>query len=93
MDNASLGKTILQQFSSDFFTPPRKTNRVWTVVIILIVGLLCGSFWIYKQRFIEQQTPLVVPVSSGSTQNQPLSFNEIEQMLDKTQIPSFHETL
>lgn len=91
MDNKKLGSTSLERIPKDFLNPKRKTNRMLTLVIIILVTIPAVLFLKYRQTRIQQQSQEVVPVSS--VQTTPSSMGELEQSLNDTEIPSFHETL
>ena len=91
MDKTSLGTTTLNQFPHEFLTPKRKTNRLWTLVIIFILAILAFFFWKYQQSHIEYPVQEVTPVTTKAPED--MSMSELETTLSETEIPSFHETL
>jgi len=91
MDKTSLGTTTLNQFPHEFLNPKRKTNRLWTLFIIIILVLLAFFFWKYQQAHIEYQVQEVVPVTTKTPEE--MSMTELETVLSETEIPAFHETL
>jgi len=96
MDNSSLGSTSLEHIPQEFLNPKRKTNRAWTLVIIIVVTALALGFWNYRQHHIEKQLQPIVPVNTATTSpktTNTMSIGELEQSLTETEIPSFHETL
>ena|GEM_PF-2934657 len=91
MNNSTPGKTMLEYIPKEILYPKRKTNRLWTLVIILIIALLFGAFWIYQKNMLI--TPPVITPITPSPKTEPQSISEIQASLAETDIPSFHETL
>lgn len=92
MDNTVLGKTTLEHIPVEILSPKRKTNRTWTLIIIILIAGLCWLFWLYRSTMIYTETFVVVPVQSQQVQTED-SMIEIQNDLAETEIPAFHETL
>lgn len=89
MDNTRLGKTTFEYIPPEILHPHRKTNRLWTLLIIIVIGIVFGAFWYYKRAVIIN-TPL--PVISVVAPR-PASMNDLQDSLSNTAIPDFHELL
>ena len=96
MDNTSLGQTSFEHIPYELLHPKRKTNRLWTLVLILIILALFGTFWYVKRDEIMATPTPVVSVSSakaGLPEQTRGSMSELESDLANTAIPNFHEVL
>lgn len=96
MDNTTLGQTSFEHIPHELLHPKRKTNRLWTLVLILIILALFGTFWYIKRDEIMATPATVVSVTSpeaAPTEQQSVSMNDLENDLVNTAIPEFHEVL
>ncbi len=91
MDNTRLGKTTLEYIPHDILHPKRVTNRLWTFLIILLIGGLFGTFWYYKRAVIINTPSTIVSVTPPTAPNTP-HVDDLET-LSNTAIPDFHTIL
>ncbi|MFZ4500076.1 MAG: hypothetical protein ACOYMZ_01080 [Minisyncoccia bacterium] len=91
MDNTTLGQTSFEHIPQELLHPKRKTNRLWTLVLILVVLALFGTFWYIKRGEIMASPATIVSVSTPTPAQPPVSMNDLESDLVNTAIPEFHE--
>lgn len=89
MDNTRLGKTTFEYIPQELLHPRRKTNRLWTLFIIIVIGIAFGAFWYYKQAAIMNAPLSIISVITP----RPASMNDLQDSLSNTAIPDFHELL
>ncbi|HEY0980372.1 MAG TPA: hypothetical protein VGE18_03115 [Candidatus Paceibacterota bacterium] len=92
MDNTTLGHTSFEHIPHEVLHPKRKTNRLWTLVLILIILGLFGTFWYIKRDEIMATPAAVVSVSPATATESP-SVTDLESDLANTTIADFHEVL
>lgn len=92
MDNTILGKTTLEQMPPEFRHGEHPhARKPWAIIIILIVIILFGAFWVIRKNAISENEP-ASPTAVESPYREDLSsIVELQDALANVTIDGYED--